>query len=217
MNPRKKIATARTPDGEDVKLFTMTNSNKVQVGVMEYGGTLVSVRVPDADGNFDDVVLGFDDLEGYRNKNFGGITGRFANRIANAKFSIDGVEYKITPNAGTNHIHGGRTGFSKVLWKGSPFLKNHQAGVKLEYLSKDGEEGYPGNLRCTVTYTLTNDNELKIEYEDFRRVQPTRLDDEQRALVRQLSQDIPKLWNAPTTNSGSERLASGERPPLPAR
>ena len=101
----------KTPDGDAVTLYTLTNSNKVNAGVIDYGATLVSIRVPDKNGEIDDVLLGFDDLAGYLNRNFGGVTGRFANRIGGAKFTIDGVEYKVTPNAGANHIHGGRKGF----------------------------------------------------------------------------------------------------------
>ena len=153
----------KTDDGA-AALYTLTNSNKVSVGVIDYGATLVSIRVPDKNGEVDDILLGFDDLAGYLNRNFGGVTGRFANRIGGAKFTIDGVEYKVTPNAGGNHIHGGRKGFDKVLWKGKPFSNDKEAGVRLTYLSKDGEEGYPGNLKVTVTYTLNDNNEVKINY-----------------------------------------------------
>ncbi len=155
----------KTPDGDAVTLYTLTNSNKVIAGVIDYGATLVSIRVPDKNGEVDDVLLGFDNLEGYLNRNFGGVTGRFANRIGGAKFTIDGVEHKVTPNAGGNHIHGGRKGFSKVMWKGRKIQTDKEAGVRLTYLSKDGEEGYPGNLKVTVTYTLNDDNEVKINYQ----------------------------------------------------
>ncbi len=155
----------KTPEGVAVTLYTLTNSNKVSAGVIDYGATLVSICVPDAEGRLDDVTLGFDNLEGYLNRNFGGVTGRFANRIGGAKFTIDGVEHKVTPNAGGNHIHGGRKGFDKVLWKGKPFSNDKEAGIRLTYLSKDGEEGYPGNLKVTVTYTLNDNNEVKINYQ----------------------------------------------------
>ena len=155
----------QTPEGQQVKLFTMTNSNKMQVGIIEYGGYITSIKVPDKDGKIDDVVLGFDNLDSYLKNGLGGITGRFANRIANAKFKIDQTEYKVTKNAGPNHIHGGRKGFAKVVWKGETFNNKKEAGVRLTYLSKDGEEGYPGNLNVTVTYTLYEKNSLKIRYE----------------------------------------------------
>lgn len=155
----------QTPDGQEVKLYTMTNSSKMQIGVIEYGGYITSIKVPDKDGNFDDIVLGFDNLEGYLKNGLGGITGRFANRIANAKFTIDGTEYNVTKNAGPNHIHGGKNGFAKVVWKGTPFKNEKETGVRLTYLSKDGEEGYPGNLNVTVTYSLDEQNFFKIRYE----------------------------------------------------
>ncbi len=155
----------QTPDGDKVTLYTLTNSNKVIAGVIDYGATLVSIRVPDKNGEVDDILLGFDNLAGYLNRNFGGVTGRFANRIGGARFTIDGVEHKVTPNAGGNHIHGGRKGFDKVLWKGKTFSNDKEAGVRLTYLSKDGEEGYPGNLKVTVTYTLNDNNEVKINYQ----------------------------------------------------
>ncbi len=150
----------KTPAGDAVTLYTLTNSNKVSAGVIDYGATLVSIRVPDAEGKLDDVTLGFDNLEGYLNRNFGGVTGRFANRIGGAKFTIDGVEHKVTRNSGANHIHGGRKGFDKVMWKGRKTRTDKEAGVRLTYLSKDGEEGYPGNLKVTVTYRINDDNEV---------------------------------------------------------
>jgi len=158
------LAWGQMPDGATVNRFDL-KAGTMEVGVIEYGATLVSIRVPDKDGKVDDVLLGFDNLEGYFNRNFGGVTGRFANRIGGAKFTLDGVEYKVTPNSGANHIHGGRKGFDKVLWKGEPFNTDKEAGVRLNYLSKDGEEGYPGNLNVTVTYTILQKNTLEIHYE----------------------------------------------------
>ena len=152
-------------DGRTVRVYTLKNSNNLTAKIIDYGAMMISLITPDRYGNFDDIALGYEDLDGYLNRNFGGTTGRFANRIANAKFTIDGTEYNVTKNAGPNHIHGGKKGFAKVVWKGTPLKTEKEAGVRLTYLSKDGEEGYPGNLQCTVTYTLTNDNELKIEYE----------------------------------------------------
>ncbi|MBN1804305.1 MAG: galactose mutarotase [Sedimentisphaerales bacterium] len=156
------------PDGREVNLFKLTNINGLRAGITNYGAILVSLQVPDKDGKLADVVLGFDDLDSYikRNPLFGAVVGRYANRIANASFTLDGTEYKLTANAGMNHIHGGRDKrFDKVLWKANPFTGNTDVGVIFTYLSRDGDEGFPGNLKCTVTYTLTNNNELKISYE----------------------------------------------------
>ena len=158
----------RTPDGKDVRLYELANANGLRAGVMDYGAILVSLEVPDREGNLADIALGFDDLDSYvkRNPLFGATVGRYANRIANAAFTIDGTEYKLTANSGRNHIHGGRDKtFDKVMWEGRQFRNDEQVGVRLSYLSKDGDEGFPGNLDCAVTYTLTNDNELKISYE----------------------------------------------------
>ncbi|HPD47176.1 MAG TPA: aldose epimerase family protein [Anaerohalosphaeraceae bacterium] len=151
-------------DGTTVNRFDL-KVGKMEVGVIEYGATLVSIRVPDKRGKIDDVLLGFDNLEDYFNRNFGGVTGRFANRIGGAKFTLDGVEYKVTANSGPHHIHGGRKGFDKQFWKGEPFTTDTEAGVRLTYLSKDGEEGYPGNLNVTVTYTVRAPAALEIHYE----------------------------------------------------
>ena len=160
----QKESFGRTGDGDEVTLYVMTNLNRLRAGVIDYGASLVSLVVPDRDGKLADIALGFDNLEGYLNRNFGGTTGRFANRIGGAKFTLDGTEYKLTPNSRGNHIHGGRNGFNKVMWKGKEFRNSEGAGVALSYLSKDGEEGYPGNLNCTVTYTLTDSDELRISY-----------------------------------------------------
>ena len=158
----------QTPDGREVTIYTLNNANKLRARVIDYGAILVSLDVPDREGKVDDITLGFDDLGSYikRNPLFGAIVGRYANRIENAKFTLDGVEYKLTANAGKNHIHGGRKKrFDKVMWKGRPFKSDKETGVQFSYLSRDGDEGFPGNLNCTVTYTLTNNNELKISYE----------------------------------------------------
>jgi aldose 1-epimerase len=163
----KSKTFGKTADGKEVTLYELVNANGLRVTVMDYGAILVDLEVPDRDGELADINLGFDELEPYikRNPLFGAVVGRYANRIENAKFTIDGVEYKITKNAGKNHIHGGREKrFDKVMWKGEEFQTADGAGVRLTYLSKDGDEGFPGNLNCTVTYTLTNKNELKINY-----------------------------------------------------
>jgi len=158
----------QTPDGNDVTLYTLTNKNGLRAKIMDYGAILVELSVPDRDGKLADIALGFDELDSYieRNPMFGSTVGRYANRIANATFTLDGVEYKLTANAGKNHIHGGqKKRFDKVMWKGQEFRNEQGVGVRFIYLSKDGDEGFPGNLACTVTYTLTNNDELKISYE----------------------------------------------------
>lgn len=156
-----------TRGGEAVDLYTLTNANGMNVKITNYGGIIVSVNVPDKDGRFADVVLGFDTLKEYEEKSpyFGCITGRYANRIAKGKFTLDGVDYdKLAINNGPHHLHGGIKGFDKVVWKAEAFENADGAGLKLRYLSKDGEEAYPGNLDVMVTYTLTSDNALKIDY-----------------------------------------------------
>jgi aldose 1-epimerase len=153
-------------DGKEVYLFTLKNKNGMIVKITNYGGIVTSILTPDRNGRFDDVVLGYDNLDGYLKDTpyFGALVGRYANRIANGKFTIDGKEYSLAINNGPNSLHGGIKGFDKVVWDAEQFETGNGAGVKLHYLSKDGEEGYPGNLDIYVTYTLTNDNELKIDY-----------------------------------------------------
>jgi aldose 1-epimerase len=158
----------KTANGKEVTLYELLNDNGLRATVIDYGAILVDLEVPDRNGKLADINLGFDELEPYikRNPLFGAVVGRYANRIENASFTIDGVEYKITKNSGKNHIHGGREKrFDKVIWKGKTFQTDKGAAVEFFYLSRDGEEGFPGNLNCTVTYTLTNKNELKINYQ----------------------------------------------------
>jgi aldose 1-epimerase len=158
----------KTPDGQEVELYTLSNTNGLKARITNYGAILVSLEVPDKNGKLADITLGFDTLEGYipRHPYFGATVGRYANRIGGAKFKLNGVEYKLAANNGPNHLHGGIKGFDKVVWKVEDVTaESETAMLKLSYLSKDGEEGYPGNLACTVTYTLTKDNELKIDYE----------------------------------------------------
>ncbi|MHC4461299.1 MAG: aldose epimerase family protein [Planctomycetota bacterium] len=157
----------KTADGEAVELYTLTNSNGLKAKIMTYGGILVSLEVPDRNGKLTDVVLGYETLSGYVSNNpyFGATVGRYANRIANGEFTLDGTRYELAKNNGENHLHGGIKGFDKVVWAAESFKEEGAAGLKLTYLSKDGEEGYPGNLTCTVTYTLTNDNGLKISFD----------------------------------------------------
>lgn len=154
-------------DGTAVDLYTLTNSSGTEVKITNYGATITALKVVDREGNFEDVVLGFDNLEGYLQQGvpyFGAIVGRYGNRIANAKFTLDGQTYQLAANNGPNHLHGGEKGYDKVVWKAEEVTSAEGAAVKLSYLSKDGEEGYPGNLNIDVTYTLTNDDELKIDY-----------------------------------------------------
>lgn len=154
------------PDGTKVELFTLTNAAGLEVRAMTYGGIIVSLRVPDRRGQLDDIVLGYDTAAAYAAPHpyFGAIVGRYANRIANARFTLDGKTYQLKANNGPNHLHGGVTGFDKVTWSGEPFQDERGAGVVLTYTSRDGEEGYPGTLAARVTYTLTDRNELIFDY-----------------------------------------------------
>jgi aldose 1-epimerase len=151
----------------DASLYTITNSNGITLKVSDYGCTIQSLLVPDKNGKPGDVVLGFDKLEGYLQNHpyIGTIVGRYANRISKARFMLDGTEYRLVQNHGKNHLHGGVVGFDKVLWQASEFADNKGAGVSLEYVSHDMEEGYPGFLRVSVTYTLDNENKVCIDYQ----------------------------------------------------
>jgi len=156
----------QTPLGEKVDLYSLANSHGLKAEIMTYGAIVVALQVPDRQGRVDDIVLGYGNLTEYLAKNpyFGAIVGRYGNRIAKGKFTLDGVEYSLAANDGENHLHGGIKGFDKVVWKAEPIKHRDSVGLKLMYLAKDAEEGYPGNVSCTVTYTLTERNELKIEY-----------------------------------------------------
>jgi aldose 1-epimerase len=157
----------QTPQGQQVRLYTLTNAHGLKARVMTYGAIVVSLEVPDKSGKMGDIVLGYDNLDSYVKNSpyFGAIVGRYGNRIGKGWFTLDGVTYdKLAINNGENHLHGGIKGFDKVVWMDEPVRRSNAVGVKLSYLSKDGEEGYPGNLQATVTYTLTNDNELRIDY-----------------------------------------------------
>ena len=162
-----KESFGKTAEGESVDLYTLRNTKGVEAKITNYGGILVSLKVPDRNGKFDDVVLGFNDLDTYLKGHpyFGALIGRYGNRIAKGRFTLNGVEHKLAVNNGENHLHGGIKGFDKVVWTGKEAKTDSGPAVILSYLSKDGEEGYPGNLNVTVTYTLTNNNELKINYE----------------------------------------------------
>ncbi len=152
-------------DGQEVTLFTLTNASGAQVSILEYGGIVTRLEAPDAAGILQDVVLGFDDLDSYiaGSPYFGAITGRYANRIAGGRFELEGVEYELPVNNGPNSLHGGIKGFDKVVWEGTPAESGD--GVELTYVSVDGEEGYPGTLTTKVTYTWTDDHQLRISYE----------------------------------------------------
>ncbi len=154
-------------DTVPIYLYTLINENDMVVKLTNYGGIVTSILVPDNKHNFDDIVLGFDSLNNYLTGHpyFGAIVGRYANRIANGKFTLEGKEYTLAANNGKNHLHGGIKGFDKVVWDSKDYVDKDSVSVSLFYLSQDGEEGYPGNLSVKVIYTLTNDNELKIKYE----------------------------------------------------
>src|SRR6202022_3925142 len=139
----------KTRDGRPVDLYTFTNSQGLEVRVTNYGGIVVSLRVPDKNGKMEDIVLGFDNLDGYLDNSpyFGAIVGRYANRIANGAFTLDGVKYSLAKNNGPNSLHGGLNGFNQAVWDGKPFKNGKGVGVAFNNISKDGEEGYPGNLR----------------------------------------------------------------------
>jgi aldose 1-epimerase len=159
----------KTADGVAVKQYTLTNDDGVVVKLISRGATLTEWHVPDKHGKMADIVFGFDDVAGYESKGngyFGATTGRVANRIASGKFKVDGKEYQVAKNDGPNALHGGlKRSLDKVVWDGKPFENAEGQGVEFTYVSPDGEEGYPGELTTTVTYTLSDKNELKIEYE----------------------------------------------------
>ena len=159
----------RLPDGTAVEIFTLTNGKGIKTRIMTYGATVVSLEVPDRSGNPADICLGHDALAGYLERNtnpyFGSIIGRYGNRIAKGQFTLDGAAYQLAKNNGENSLHGGLRGFDAVIWEAESIKEATAVGVKFTYLSRDGEEGYPGNLKVAVTYMLTDQNELKIGYE----------------------------------------------------
>lgn len=163
----QKAPFGKTADGKDVEVYTLTNKNGLEAKIMTYGATLVSLEVPDRSGHKADVVLGFDSVTPYVTgvPFYGATIGRFANRIANARFTLDGKVFNITKNDGPNSLHGGARGFDKRLWTAQPFEDKHGPGLKLTYVSADGEEGYPGQVTVHVSYQLRNDNDLSIEYD----------------------------------------------------
>ncbi|RZL12907.1 MAG: galactose mutarotase [Hymenobacter sp.] len=161
----------KTADGTEIQLFTLTNAHGLKASISTYGGTLTSLLVPDKAGKLSDVILGFDNVSGYlspafkkSNPYFGALIGRYGNRIAKGQFTLDGKAYHVGLNNNGNSLHGGTVGFNQKVWTAKPGTSAEGETLTLSYLSKDGEEGYPGNLNVTVTYTLTNDNALKIDY-----------------------------------------------------
>jgi aldose 1-epimerase len=159
----QKQSFGKTEDGQPTDLYILTNKNGIEAAITNYGGTVVYLKAPDREGKFDDVVLGYDTLEGYASgkASIGATVGRYANRIAHAAFTLDGTTYTLAKNDGDNHLHGG---FGKRVWTANDVSSSAGQALKLTYLSKDGEEGFPGNLSVTVVYTLTDQNELKIDY-----------------------------------------------------
>ena len=162
----KRESFGQTGDGQAVEIYTLKNRRGAEARITTYGGAVVSLTMPDRAGKFDDVLLGFDDLEGYQKTTtyIGSLVGRYANRIAKGRFTLNGKEYTLATNNGENHLHGGIRGFDKVVWKARPLPARGGQALELTYLSRDGEEGYPGNLTVRVVYTLTDANELKIDY-----------------------------------------------------
>ena len=164
----QKESFGTTTDGKKIDLYTLTNANGLIAKITNYGGIVTELHVPDRNGNFADIVLGYKSLDKYIESSpyFGALIGRYGNRIADGKFTLKGTEFTLAKNENNiNHLHGGNKGFDKVVWHAEPVKTDEGPALKLTYPSPDGQEGYPGNLSCTVTYTLTNNNALKIYYE----------------------------------------------------
>ena len=166
MSHVQKMSLNLMQDCQHIDLYVLTNKNGVSAKILTYGATLVELQVPDRFGELNDIVLGFDKLDGFlkNDPTFGAIVGRVANRIAKGKFTLDGKESRLSINDGPNHLHGGLKGFDKVVWRAEPVPDKDGIGVGLSYSSPDGEEGYPGNLSARVVYVLTDDNELRIDF-----------------------------------------------------
>jgi aldose 1-epimerase len=156
----------RMPDGKAVEVFTLRNARGMEVRAITYGAIIQSIRVPDRSGRIGDVTLGYDSLPGYLTASpyFGAVVGRYANRIARGRFTLGGKTYRLATNNGPNHLHGGVKGFDKVVWEAKSFQRGDTAGVEFQHTSPDGDEGYPGTLQVSVTYTLTPSNQLEVEY-----------------------------------------------------
>ncbi len=167
-NEIRKAFYGKTSDGKEVDIYTLTNKNGMKVQIINYGAIITSLTAPDKNGKMEDVVLGYTKPEDYFNGNpyfFGALIGRYGNRIANAKFTLDGKSFELNKNDGTNHLHGGKEGFYSKLWTAEPIENAKNPSLKLTYTSEDGEQGFPGKLVTTVIYTLTDDNSLEIDYE----------------------------------------------------
>ena len=151
---------------DSVQIFTLKNSKNISVKVLSYGGVIKEINIPDRKGTYKNIELDYDKIESYNTDQsyLGAIIGRYANRIQNGKFKIDNSIYSLAKNNNENHLHGGLVGFDKVMWIAKTDIKDNSASLVLKYFSRDMEEGYPGNLKVSVIYTLTNDNELDIEY-----------------------------------------------------
>ena len=157
----------KTKDNKKVDLYSFKNENGMQVDIINYGGIITSLKVPDKNGETENIVLGYSKLKDYINENpyFGSIIGRYGNRIAKGKFNLNGNQYTLATNNDENHLHGGNIGFDKVIWEAETKINSNSSSLILKYLSRDMEEGYPGNLYTTVTYKITNDNSVEIKYE----------------------------------------------------
>ena len=162
----RKQSFGQTTQGQAADLYTLTNDNGIRTQITNYGGTIITLHTPDRNGALGDIVLGFETLAEYQARSpfFGCIAGRYANRIANGQFILDGVTYALATNNGPNHLHGGLRGFDKVVWQAETTQSADEVALQLRYVSVDGEESDPGNLALTVTYTLTTRNELRIDY-----------------------------------------------------
>ncbi len=162
-----KTEFGKLPDSRKADLFTLRNAAGAEMTVTNYGGIITTLKMPDRNGRLADIVLGYETLEKYLRETpyFGAIIGRYGNRIANARFELSGKRYRLANNNGANNLHGGNIGFDKVLWKAASFQNEKGAGIVFSYLSKDGEEGFPGNLDCKVIYTLGEDNSVRFDYQ----------------------------------------------------
>lgn len=163
----KTTIFGKLPDGREVHQYTLSNGSGLTAQIIDYGATIRSLTVPDRNGKLADIVLGYDTLEGYLNGTayIGAVVGRYGNRIGKGQFELDGKRYQLTINDGENHLHGGKAGFDKVLWQANASANPSENSLQLQYVSPDGEEGYPGTVTLKVTYTLTDKNELRIDYE----------------------------------------------------
>src|SRR6478609_569133 len=159
----KAAAFGKTPEGQSVELYTLRNGKGMEAQIMTYGGIVTSLKVADKAGKFSDVVLGYDNLDGYIKSSpyFGALVGRYGNRIAKGKFTLNGKQYTLAQNNGENSLHGGVKGFDKIVWK---VVKVTDSTLELHYLSKDGEEGFPGNLTVKAVYQITDDNALRLDF-----------------------------------------------------